>query len=327
MKAIVLTKYGSPEVVQLKEVPKPTPKDNEVLLKIHATAVNDYDWSLMRGKPYMYRIMFGLLKPKIQIPGMELAGTVEQVGAQAGLFKVGDAVYGDISAYGFGSFAEYMCINEQALTLKPSKMSFEQAASIPHAAMLALQGLLDIGGIREGQKILINGAGGGVGTIGLQIARLYHAEVTGVDTGDKLKMMKSIGFDHIIDYQQQDFTKNGQRYDLILDTKTNRSTFHYLRSLSPKGKYVTVGGYLTRIFQILLLKPWISIFSKKKIHIVALKPNKDLDYIKELFEAGKIKPVIDGPYMLHEVPRAIQYFGEGYHKGKVVITLKKSSKP
>ena len=321
MKAIVLTKYGLKDVLHLKEVAKPTPKDNEVLIKIHATAVNDYDWSLMRGKPYLYRLMFGLVSPKKQIPGMELAGTIEAVGENARSFKVGDAVYGDISEYGFGSFAEYICINEKALALKPNKMSFEEAASIPHAAMLAVQGLIDVGKIQKEQKILINGAGGGVGTLGLQIAKLYDAEVTGVDTGDKLKMMESIGFDRVIDYKKQDFTKNGQSYDLILDTKTNRSTFDYLPSLNPSGRYVTVGGELTRLFQILMLKPLIALFGKKKIHILGLKPNKDLDYINELFEAGKLKPVIDGPFKLSEVPEAICYFGAGKHVGKIVITL------
>lgn len=321
MKALVFTKYGSPEVLQLREIPKPTPKENEVLVKIHATAVNDYDWSMIRGKPHLYRLLFGLLKPKHQIPGMELSGTIEALGTNAKSFKVGDAVYGDISTFGFGGFAEYVCINEKALVIKPDKMSFEEATAIPHAAALALQGLVDDGDIKKGQKILINGAGGGMGTFGLQIAKLYDAEVTGVDTGYKLKMMKEIGFDHIIDYKKEDFTKIKQTYDLILDAKTTRSSFDYLRVLNPNGKYVTVGGYLNRLFPMLLLKPWISIFSKKRIHILALKPNKDLDYISDLFEAGKMRPIIDGPFNFSELPMAIQYFGEGKHSGKVVIKL------
>ena len=326
MKAIVYTKYGPPEVLQLKEVEKPTPKENEVLVKVITTAVNDYDWSMVRGKPYLYRLMFGIIKPKRKIPGMELAGIIEAVGTNTNTFKAGNEVYGDISGYGFGSFAEYICINEKALKLKPGKMSFEQAASIPHASMLAVQALIDIGKIQKGEKILINGAGGGFGTFGLQIAKLYSTEVTGVDTGDKLEMMKSIGFDHIIDYRKEDFTKNGQRYDLILDAKTNRSTFNYLRSLSPNGRYVTVGGTTSRLLQAFFLGPIIRRFRKKNIRIVALKPNKDLDYINELFEEGKIKPVIDGPYKLSEVPEAIRLFGEGKHKGKVVITLEQNNK-
>jgi NADPH:quinone reductase-like Zn-dependent oxidoreductase len=321
MKAIVVNKYGGPENFQLKDVGKPTPKENEVLIKIHATAVNDYDWCLMTGKPYLYRLMFGLMKPNNQIPGMELSGVVEALGEKAASFTVGDAVYGDISEYGFGSFAEYICINEKALALKPTKMSFEEAASIPHAAMLAVQGLIDIGKIQTGQQILINGAGGGVGTFGLQIAKLKGAVVTGVDTGDKLNMMKLIGFDHVIDYKKEDFTKNGLCYDLILDAKTNRSIFNYMYSLSTHGRYVTVGGELSRLLQIFLLKPWFSKFSKKSIGIVALKSNKDLGFVNELYETGKIKPIIDGPYKLSEVPKLIQYFGEGKHTGKVVITL------
>ena len=322
MKAIVLTKYGVPsEVLQLQEMPQPSPKEHEVLIKVHTSAVNDYDWSLTRGKPFLYRLMFGLMKPKRPIPGMELAGTVEALGAKATKFKVGDAVYGDTSDHGFGSFAEYMCINEKALIQKPDNMSFEEATTIPHASMLALQGLRDTGKIQEGQQVLINGAGGGVGSFGLQIAKLHHAEVTGVDTGDKLQMMQSLGFDHVIDYKQEDFTKLGQQYDLILDAKTNRSPFAYLRALKPNGLYVTVGGTLPKLFQALFFKPWISLFSSKRVHIVALKPNKDLSYIHELFEAGKIKCIIDGPYPLSEVPMAIQHFGEGKHSGKVVISV------
>ena len=321
MKAIVLTKYGSSEVLQLQDVPKPAPGANEVLVKVCASAINDYDWSMMRGKPYLYRLMFGILKPRRKIPGMELAGIIEALGPKASSFNQGDAVYGDISEYGFGSFAEYICINEKALIRKPDNMSFEEAASIPHASLLAVQGLIDVGKIQKGQKILINGAGGGVGSFGLQIAKLHQAEVTGVDSGEKLKMMESIGFDHIIDYQKEDFTKNGQRYDLILDTKTNRSVFAYSRSLKPNGTYVTVGGYISRLLQALLLRRWISIIHHKNIRIVALKPNKDLDYINKLFEDHKIKCIIDGPYKLSEVPKAIQYFGEGKHQGKVVISM------
>lgn len=321
MKAIIIDRFGPPEALQLREQAKPAPGENEVLIKIHATAVNDWDWSMVRGKPYPYRLMFGIMKPKRKIPGMELAGTVEALGPDATSFKVGDAVYGDISDYGFGSFAEYICINEKAVLPKPKGMTFEEAASIPHAAALAMQGLMDVGKIRKGQKILINGAGGGMGTFGLQIAKLYNTEVTGVDSGAKLKTMKSLGFDHVINYQTEDFTKNGQRYDLILDAKTNRSPFKYLRSLKPGGRYVTVGGYLFRLFQLLVLKYWISKFRKRSMHIVALKPNKDLDHISGLFESGKVKPVIDGPYKLAELPKILQYFGEGKHRGKVVISL------
>lgn len=321
MKAIVFTKFGSTEVLQLKEVPKPIPKEYEVLVKIHATAINDWDWNFMRGKPYLLRLIYGLFKPKVNILGVDIAGQIESVGRSVKKFQPGDEVYGDLSESGFGGFAQYVCANENALASKPANMSFETAASIPHAAMLAVQGLIDKGKIQEGQKLLINGAGGGVGIFGVQIAKLYHAETTGVDSLEKLDMMRSIGFDHVIDYKEEDFTKNGQKYDLILDTKTTRSTFAYARSLNPNGTYVTVGGHLNRIFQVLILGKWISMFNKKKIWVLGLKPNKGLDYLNGLFEAGKIKTVIDGPFKLSEVPKAVQYFGDGKHKGKIVITV------
>ena len=299
----------------------PTPKENEVLVKVHATAINDYDWSLVRGKPHIYRLMFGITKPKIAIPGMELSGVVAAVGPDARKFAVGDPVYGDISDYGFGTFAEYICVNENALIHKPEAMSFVQAAAIPHAAMLAWQGLVEVGQIQQGQRILINGAGGGMGTFGVQIAKSYGATVTGVDSGDKLEMMQSIGFDQVIDYREVDFTATGQSYDLILDAKTNRSTFRYLPALAPGGRYVTVGGSLPRLLQAVMLKPVIARSGQKEVHVLALKPNKELEQINQLFEAGRIEAVIDGLYPLEDVPWAIQRFGEGKHRGKIIISV------
>jgi len=272
------------------------------------------------------RLLFGLLKPKTKILGCDIAGQVEAVGRNVKQFQPGDAVYGDISGCGFGAFAEYVCARENALVLKSASMTFEEAAAVPQAAVLALQGLRDKKQIQPGDKVLINGAGGGVGTFAVQIAKLYGVEVTGVDSSGKLDMLRSMGFDHVIDYTQEDFTKNGQCYDLILDVKTNRSIFDYTRALSPNGMYVTVGGSMTRLFQALFLGPWISMISKKKIRVVGLKQNKDLAYMNELFEAGKVKPVIDGPYTLSEVPEAIRYFGEGNHIGKVIITVEHSNK-
>lgn len=320
MKAIVYTKYGSPEVLQLKEVEKPTPKDNEVLIKVYAVSINDWDWGLLQGVPFMNRLLNGLLKPKKKILGSDIAGRIEAVGKNVEQLQPGDEVFGDLSGE-WGGFAEYVCARENALALKPVSMTFDEAAAIPQAAMLAVQGLRDKGQIQPGQKLLINGAGGGVGTFAVQIAKLYGVEVTGVDSTGKLDMLRSMGFDHVIDYTKEDFTKNGLCYDLILDVKTNRSIFNYTRALNPNGTYVTVGGSLVRIFQALLLGPLISMISKKKIRIVALKPNKDLAYMNELFEAGRVKPVIDGPYKLSEIPETIRYFGEGNHKGKIVITL------
>jgi len=322
MKAIVYTKYGTPDVLELKEVDKPIPKDDEVLIKVHAASVNDWDWGLLQGVPFINRLENGLLKPKkYKILGSDIAGRVEAVGRNVKQFQPGDEVFGDLCQCGWGGFAEYVCARENALALKSASMTFEEAAAIPQAGMLAVQGLRDTGQIQPGQKLLINGAGGGVGTFGVQIAKLKGVEVTGVDSSGKLDMMRSMGFDHVIDYKQEDFTKNWQCYDLILDNKMNRSVFDYMRALSPNGIYVIIGGSMARFFQAFLLGPFISMFSKKSIRIVVLKPNKDLAYMNELFEAGKVKPVIDGPYKLSEVPEAIRYFGEGNHKGKVVITL------
>ncbi len=327
MKAIVYERYGDPDVLELREVEKPTPKDNEVLVKVHAASVNDWDWGLLQGVPFINRLGNGLLKPKkYMILGSDIAGQVEAVGRDVKQIKPGDEVFGDLCQCGWGGFAEYVCAPENALGLKPASMTFNEAAAIPQAAMLAVQGLRDKGQMQPGQKLLINGAGGGVGTFAVQIAKLQGVEVTGVDSPGKLDMMCSMGFDHVIDYTKEDFTKNGKCYDLILDTKTNRSIFAYTRSLSPNGIYVTVGGSMTRLFQALLLGPWISMISKKKIRIVFLKPNKDLAYMNELFEAGKVKPVLDGPYKLSEVPEAIRYFGEGNHKGKVIITMGHNNK-
>ncbi len=320
MKAIVFTKYGPPDVLQLKEVEKPTPRDNEVLIRVHAASLNDWDWCALRGTPFLNRLIFGLLKPKKQILGSDVAGRIEAVGKNVLQFQPGDEVFGDLSG-DWGGFAEYVCARENALELKSPGMTFEQAAAIPQAALLALQGLRDKGQIQPGQRLLINGAGGGVGTFAIQIAKLYGVEVTAVDSSEKLDMLRSMGVERVIDYTQEDFTQNAQGYDLILDVKTNRSMFDYARALSPNGTYVTVGGSMARLFQALLLAPWISITQHKHIRILALKPNKGLAYMKELFEAGKVVPVIDGPYKLSEVPEAFRHFGEARHKGKVVITL------
>lgn len=322
MKAVVLTKYGSPDDLELKEVPRPTPKDGEVLIRVRATSINDWDWGLVRGRPFYIRLLCGLLKPKITIAGVDVAGQVEAVGKEVTSFAEGDEVYGDLSECGFGAFAEFVCAPEEALVRKPAGMPYLEAAAMPHAAILALQGLRDVGQLQPGQKLLINGAGGGVGTLGVQIAQsLGVVGITGVDSADKHDIMRAIGFQHVIDYRREDFTTSGQRYDLILDTKTNRSVFAYARALSPNGRYVTVGGTTLRLLGALLLGPIVRWRSKKNIRIVALKPNKGLDTINELFEAGELKPVIDGPYSLEDVPQAIRHFGEGKHKGKVVIAI------
>ena len=319
LKAIVYTKYGGPEVLQLKEIEKPSPKDDEVLVKVHAVSINDWDLGLMEGD-FINRILNGLFKPKRKVLGSDIAGRIEAVGKNITQFKPGDEVYGDLSSY-WGGFAEYACARERSLALKPAAMSFEEAAAIPQAAMLAVQGLIDKGKIHPGQKLLINGAGGGVGTFAVQIAKLYGVETTAVDSTGKLDMLRSIGFDHVIDYTKEDFTKNGLRYDLVLDVKTNRSMFDYTRALCANGTYVTVGGSTGRLFQAFILGPLISMISKKRIRVVALKTNKDLLYMNELFEAGKIRPIIDGHYTLNEFAEAFRLFGKAAHKGKVVITM------
>ncbi|NKI25503.1 NAD(P)-dependent alcohol dehydrogenase [Arenibacter sp. 6A1] len=324
MKAYTIKNYGEPgRVLKLVEAEQPTTKNTEVRIKVCATTINDYDWCITTGKPFAYRLFFGIISPrkKLMIPGMEVSGIVEQVGNNATKFNVGDAVYGDISQLGFGSFAEFLCIDEKALARKPDGMSFEEAASIPHATMLALQGLRDVGQIKDGQKILINGGGGGVGSFGLQIAKLYNADVTGVDTGEKLKAMQTQGFDNVIDYKKEDFTKSDQQYDLILDCKTNRSPWKFLKVLEPEGKYVSIGGRPGNMLQMLYMSPILKLFSKKRFHIVMLQTNKDLEYINQLYENNKINCVIDGPYTFDKIPWAIQRFGDGLHNGKIVISV------
>jgi len=324
MKAIVYTKYGLPDVLQLKEVAKPYPKDNEVLIKVQAASINDWDWGLLQGTPFANRLQFGLLKPQKQILGSDIAGRVEAVGVNVKQFQPGDEVFGDICGC-WGGFAEYVCARDNALTLKPASMTFEEAAAVPQAALLALQGLRYKRQIQPGQKVLINGAGGGAGTFAVQIAKSFGAEVTGVDSTIKLDIMRSIGADQVIDYTQEDFTKNGQHYNLILDFAAYHSIFDYKRSLSTKGIYVIVGGSSARFFQTVFLGPLISM-TGKKMGLLLHKPNKDLAYMKELFEAGKVKPIIDRCYPLSEVAEAFRYFGEGHARGKVVITVEHNNK-
>jgi len=322
MKAIVFNQYGIPEeVLGVEEIEIPVPKDGEVLIRVISTAINDYDWSLVRGKPNIYRLMFGIKKPKHNIPGMELAGVVEKVGSKVKSLDVGDEVFGDISASGFGAFAEYVCVNEKDLVIKPSSMSFDEAAAIPHASLLAWQAFQDKGAINIGKTVLINGAGGGVGTFGLQLARLSGCTITGVDTGAKLDMMREIGYDHVLDYKQADFTKSKNKYDFILDCKSNKSVFSYYRALKPGGRYITVGGSLFTLLKILFLGTILTLFSSKQIRILSLKSNKGLDHINKLFDQKKLKCILDGPYPLERVPGLINYFGEGKHQGKVVIRL------
>jgi len=320
MKAIVYHTYGSPAVLKLEEVAKPTPKDDQVLIKIHAASVNSWDWDLLRGKPFLAR-MDSPFKPKYKILGCDVAGQVEAVGKNVKQFQPGDAVFGDLSGSGWGGFAEYVCAQENALTLKPAAMTFAQAAAIPQAGVLALQGLRDQSQIQPGQKVLINGAGGGMGTFAIQLAKSWRAEVTGVDSTRKLAVMRTLGADHVIDYTQADFTQNGQRYDLILDAVAHRSLFDYKRALSPTGTLIIVGGSMGTIFQTLLLGTWFSKTGSQKLGLLIHQPNKDLALLIELFTAGKVVPVIGRTYPLAETAAAFYALGAGDAQGKLVITV------
>ncbi len=327
MKAIVYTKYGSPEVLQLKEVEKPAPKENEVLVKVIAASANPADWHMIRGEPKFARLVFGLTKPKNIIPGIDIAGKVEAVGKNIQEFRLGDEVFG---ACGWGgAFAEYVCVTEKSLVLKPANISFEEGASISVAAMSALQGLRDKGNIQSGQKVLINGASGGVGTFAVQLAKYFGAEVTGVCSTRNMDLVQSIGADKVIDYTKEDFTNTAQKFDLIIDNVANRSVTDLKRALNPNGLCVIIGfSSLSRMFQHMFLGPSVSMIGNKKIvGLGTAKPNKkDLDFLKELLESGKIKPVIDRNYTLSEVPEAIRYLEEGHARGKVVITIEHSNK-
>jgi NADPH:quinone reductase-like Zn-dependent oxidoreductase len=321
MKAVVMERYGTPDVLEIREVPTPTPKANEVLVRVHAASINDWDYGLLLGTSLIGRMMSGVFTPKVKILGCDIAGRVEAMGAGVEAFQPGDEVYGDLSASGFGAFAEYACVPAANVARKPAGMTFEQAAALPQAGMLAWQGLIDVGRIQPGQKLLLNGAGGGVGTIALQIAKLYEVEITVVDKPAKLDMLRALGADHVIDFLEVDFTDGGNRYDLILDVKTNRSPFAYLRALKPGGNYVTVGGSIPRLLQALALGPIVSQVYGKHVRIVALKANKDLARMNDLFASGKLLPVIEGPYSLSDLPDAFRLFGRGDHKGKIIVSL------
>ena len=319
MKAIVYRCYGSPDVLRFEDVDKPVPQDNEVLIEVRAASVNPLDWRLMRGKPRFTRLMIGgLRKPKSTRPGRDVAGRVEAVGRNVAQFKPGDEVFGACQ----GAFAEYVCAIEDKLALKPANISFEDAAAVPVAAITALQGLRDKGRIRRGQKVLVDGASGGVGTFAVQIAKSFGAEVTAVCSPRNVDTARSIGADQVIDYTRADFTQSGQRYDLIIAANAYHSIFDYRRALSQDGIYVMAGGGWTQILQAMLLGPLLSMMGSKKMRFFMAKINKqDLALLKELLEAGRVVPIIDRRYPLSGVAEAIRYLEEGHARGKVVITL------
>ena len=324
MKAIMYRKYGSPDVLQLADVEKPTPKEDEVLIKIHAASVNAYDWHFLTADIFLIRFMGGgLLKPKDRRLGADVAGRIKSVGRTVKQFQPGDEVFGIVK----GGFAEYASAPENAIWYKPVNAAFDEAAALPMAAITALQGLRDEGQIQLGKKVLINGASGGVGTFAVQIAKSFGAEVTAVCSPRNLDQARSIGADHVIDYTKEDFTQKGQRYDLVFAANGYHTLSEYKRTLTPKGIYVMAGGTMAQIFQSMLFGSMMSENDGRKMGGVSAQPNQnDLNYIKELFEAGKIRSVIDRKYPLSETAEALQYLGEGHARGKIVITMENGDK-
>lgn len=320
MRAIVYTEYGPPEVLQLKDVAKPVPADDQLLIKIYAVSVNGSDREALIGKP-LYARLGGLRKPGNPILGSDIAGRVEIVGKNIRDFQPGDDVFGELPGYR-GGFAEYVCVRGKTLAKKPAGLTFEEAAAIPQAGVIALQAIREKGQVQPGQKVLINGAGGGAGTFAVQLAKLHGAEVTGVDNTDKLDFLRSLGADHVLDYTREDFTKRGEQYDLILDVIAHRSAFACARALRARGTYFFVGGSVATLFQVLLMGPWIRRTTGKNLRLLAVPQNrKDLISITELCQSGKIVPIIDKSYLLSKVPEALRYVTDGRAKGKVVIRV------
>ncbi len=326
MKAITYHKYGSADVLKLEDVEKPVPKDGEVLIEVRAASLNRGDWRLMRGKPFIARMAGGLFKPRNPILGADVAGRIEAVGPSVKRFKPGDDVFGDITFLGSGGFAEYAVARETLLALKPAGLAFEQAAAVPMAAVTALQGLRDKGKIQPGQKVLIHGASGGVGTFAVQLAKAFGAEVTAVCGPESQELVRSLGADRVLDYTREDFVEAGRRYDLILGVNGDRSLSEFQRSLKPKGAYVAVGGSNKQVFQALFLGPWKSMGRRQKMGILSAKASGvDLEVIKGYLEADKIKPVIDRFFPLSEAAEAMRYLDAGHVKGKIVLAVGSSA--
>jgi NADPH:quinone reductase-like Zn-dependent oxidoreductase len=322
MKALIRDRFGSPEILDVRDVARPIPRAHEVLVRVHACSLNDWDWGLLQAP------MTPLGRTRrffVPILGSDIAGVVTAIGGNVTRLKAGDEVYGDLSGRGrWGGFAEYVCAAETRLALKSSRMTFVQAAALPQAGQLAVQAIAAAGPLKWGWKILINGAGGGVGTIGVQLAKsqVPDVEVTGVDSGLKLEMMRVVGFDQVIDYTKVDFTNTGRRYDLIVDARTSRPPSEYVRALNPGGTYVTVGGAAMKdLLKVPLFGWWIWLTTRKTVTLVGLRASRDLPYLSEQFDAGKLVPVIDGPYRLSEGREAFRRFGAGQQMGKIVITM------
>jgi NADPH:quinone reductase-like Zn-dependent oxidoreductase len=321
VKAIVRETYGPPDVLRLDDVPMPTVGDDDVLVRVHAASANAGDWHLLRGTPFPFRLMAGLTKPRFRIIGNDIAGTVEATGRNVAQFKRGDEVFGDVSRCGFGAYAEYAAARESALAPKPANLSFEEAASVPTSGCTALQGLRK-GKIKSADKVLIHGASGGVGTFALQVAKALGAEVTGVCSTRNAEMIRVTGADRVLDYTQTDFANSGQKFDLILAVNGDRSIWDYKRTLIPTGRYVMIGGSNRQLFEALLLGPLLSIGGQKLGNLLARPNQPDLLVLKDLIEAGKVRPVIERSYQLSEVPEAIRHLESGHASGKLVVAIR-----
>lgn len=323
MKAITCTRYGDSRQLKHDDIAKPElQSDTDCLVRVKASTINDWDWALMRGKPRLNRLLFGLFRPRWPVLGSELAGVVEAVGAGVTDFKVGDAVYGDVSEAGFGGFAEYARVPAAALRLIPAGLSFEQAVMLPHAAGLAWQALVDTGRLKHGESVLINGVGGGVGVLGVQIARHHFGcAVSGVDKQVKLDALHWLGLAEAMDYQTVDFTASGQRYDVILDAQTTHSTWQLLKALKPGGRYITIGGPPVRLMRLALIGALLRPFSRRRLNLLVLKPNQGLADVESLVLAEQVQPLMDSSFPLSEVPAALDRFGRSEHVGKIVVTV------
>lgn len=323
MNAMIYTRYGLPDQLSLATLEQPVPTDDQLLVRVHAAAVNAGDWHLLTGTPWPVRAAYGFWKPKHTVLGSDVAGRVEAMGKNVTQFQIGDEVFGDLSSHGFGGFAEVVCADARAFVHKPSQLSFEEASAAPSAAVTALQGLRDIGKLQAGQRVLINGASGGVGTFALQIAKALGAEVTAVCSTKKMEMARSLGADQVIDYTQTDVMNSAQRYELILDVAAYRSFLGYRRLLKPSGRYVIVGGSMMRVLQVALQGAALNQFGSRRFLNVLVKPNgADLLVIKALLETGKIKSIVERCYPLLELPEALGYLGAGHARGKLVIKLR-----
>jgi NADPH:quinone reductase-like Zn-dependent oxidoreductase len=322
MQAVVLKRFGSPDDLDVRDLPRPEPAAGEILVRVRASSINSWDWGLLTGKPFLARMSGGSVrKPKIKILGCDIAGEVAAVGAGASRFKPGDAVFGDIPGSGWGGFAEYVCVREDALMAKPANLAFDAAAAVPQAAVLALLGSRIHGGVQAGQRVLINGAGGGAGTFAIQMAKAAGAHVTGVDNANKLEGMRAVGADEVLDYTRDDFTKSADRYDRILDMEAHHSIFTSRRSLNPGGSYAMVGGGSPEIIQVMLLAPLLSLLGNTNVRGVWHKPNKGLDEVVGLLEAGTVAPIIDSRFALADVADAFRHYAEGHFVGKIVVTV------